>query len=88
MVGMTACLMDDAVVESYAMVAAGAFISPNKVVKSGEVWAGRPGKMWRPMSDQDRFYFQSGIEHYYELGREYRTGEPHSRPWDETKKVG
>ena len=41
-----------------------------------------------PISDQDRYYFASGIEHYYELGREYRTGEPHSRPWDEKKKTG
>ncbi len=88
MIGMTACLMDDAVVESHAMVAAGAFISPGKIVKSGEVWAGRPAKMWRQMSDQDRHYFESGIEHYYELGREYRTGEPHTRPWEENKKVG
>jgi carbonic anhydrase/acetyltransferase-like protein (isoleucine patch superfamily) len=83
MIGMTACVMDDAVVETGAMVAAGALISPNKIVKSGEVWAGRPAKFWRMMSDQDRHYFHSGIEHYYELGREYRTGEPHSRPWEE-----
>ena len=33
MIGMTACIMDEAVVESGAMVAAGAFISPKKVVE-------------------------------------------------------
>jgi carbonic anhydrase/acetyltransferase-like protein (isoleucine patch superfamily) len=80
MIGMTACIMDDAVVETGAMVAAGAFISPNKIVKSGEVWAGRPAKFWRPMSEQDRYYFHSGVEHYCELGEEYRTGKPHTRP--------
>jgi len=67
------------------MVAAGAFISPKKVVGPGEVWAGRPAKFWRMMSEQDQYYFKSGVEHYYELGREYRTGEPHSRPWEERK---
>ena len=82
MIGMTACIMDDAVVESGAMVAAGAFVSPKKVVGPGEVWAGRPAKFWRSMSEQDLYYFKSGVEHYYELGREYRTGEPHSRPWE------
>jgi carbonic anhydrase/acetyltransferase-like protein (isoleucine patch superfamily) len=85
MIGMTACIMDEAVVESGAMVAAGAFISPKKVVGPGEVWAGRPAKFWRMMSEQDQYYFKSGIEHYYELGREYRTGEPHSRPWEDRK---
>ncbi|MDB5394613.1 MAG: gamma carbonic anhydrase family protein [Rhodospirillales bacterium] len=79
MIGMTACVMDNSVVETDAMVAAGALISPNKTVKTGEVWAGRPGKFWRVMNDQDRHYFRSGVEHYFELGREYRTGEPHSR---------
>lgn len=84
MVGMSACILDNAVIESHSMVAAGALISPGKVVKSGELWAGRPAKYWRPMSDGDRHYFRSGIDHYCELGREYRTGEPHSRPWAET----
>jgi carbonic anhydrase/acetyltransferase-like protein (isoleucine patch superfamily) len=85
MVGMTACIMDDAVVETGAMVAAGAFISPKKIVGPGEVWAGRPAKFWRMMSDMDKHYFRSGVDHYFELGREYRTGEPHSRPWEEPK---
>jgi carbonic anhydrase/acetyltransferase-like protein (isoleucine patch superfamily) len=85
MIGITACIMDDAVVETGAMVAAGAFISPKKIVGAGEVWAGRPAKFWRMMSDMDKHYFQSGVDHYFELGREYRTGEPHSRPWEESK---
>ena len=86
MIGMTACIMDEAVVESGAMVAAGAFISPKKVVGAGEVWAGRPAKFWRMMSEQDIYYFRSGVEHYQELGREDRTGEPHSRPWKDGKR--
>ena len=80
MIGMNAVVMDDAVVESDAIVAAGALVSPGKIVKSREVWAGRPAKYWRPMNDQDRFYFRSGVDHYCELGEEYRTGKPHTRP--------
>jgi carbonic anhydrase/acetyltransferase-like protein (isoleucine patch superfamily) len=72
MIGMNAVVMDDAVVESGAMVAAGALVSPGKIVQSGQVWAGRPAKFWRPMSDRDREYFLSGVEHYWELGQEYR----------------
>ncbi len=80
MIGMSAVVMDDAVVETNSMIAAGALVSPGKIVKSGEVWAGRPAKYWRPMSEQDRFYFHSGVAHYCELAEEYRTGKPHTRP--------
>jgi carbonic anhydrase/acetyltransferase-like protein (isoleucine patch superfamily) len=72
MIGMNAVVMDDSVVESGAMVAAGALVSPAKIVRAGEVWAGRPAKFWRPMTDKDRAYFLSGVDHYCELGREYR----------------
>jgi len=80
MIGMTACVLDDAVVESGAMVAAGALISPKKVVKSGEVWAGRPAKYWRPMSETDLHYFHSGVEHYCELGQEHKSGQVQTAP--------
>jgi carbonic anhydrase/acetyltransferase-like protein (isoleucine patch superfamily) len=73
MIGMNAVVMDDSIVETGAMVAAGALVSPGKIVRSGEVWAGRPAKLWRPMSDKDRAYFLDGVEHYCELGQEYRT---------------
>jgi carbonic anhydrase/acetyltransferase-like protein (isoleucine patch superfamily) len=72
MIGMNAVVMDDAVVETGSMVAAGALVSPAKIVRAGEVWAGRPAKFWRPMAEKDRDYFLSGVDHYCELGREYR----------------
>lgn len=48
-IGMKATILDGAVVESDAMVAAGAIVTPNKVVKSGELWAGAPAKKMRHM---------------------------------------
>ena len=44
MIGMGATVMDFAVVESGAWVAAGALVTPGKRVKSGEMWMGRPAK--------------------------------------------
>jgi carbonic anhydrase/acetyltransferase-like protein (isoleucine patch superfamily) len=75
MIGMTACILDGATVESGAMIAAGALVSPNKIVKSGEVWAGRPARYWRPMSESDLHYFHSGVAHYCELGQEHKAGQ-------------
>lgn len=52
-IGMKATVLDGAVVESDAMVAAGAVVTPNKVVKSGELWAGAPAKKMRDMDPDE-----------------------------------
>jgi carbonic anhydrase/acetyltransferase-like protein (isoleucine patch superfamily) len=52
-VGMAAVVMDGAVVETRAMVAAGALVTPGKRVKRGELWAGRPARLLRYLTDED-----------------------------------
>src|SRR5208337_2586913 len=52
-IGMGAIILDGAVVESGAMVAAGALVTPGKRVKAGELWAGNPAKLLRPLSPDD-----------------------------------
>ena len=71
-VGMKACVMDGAVVEGGGMVAAGALVTPGKRVKSGELWAGSPAKLMRPLSDKERDYLRYAAEHYVELAEIYR----------------
>lgn len=70
-VGMGATVMDGAVVESGAMVAAGALVSPNKVVRKGEVWAGVPAKLFRPMTEDEVKYMPWSEKHYVELAKNY-----------------
>ena len=71
-VGMKACVMDGAVVEGGAMVAAGALVTPGKRVKQGELWAGSPAKLMRPLSAKELAYFAYSAEHYVELAESYR----------------
>jgi carbonic anhydrase/acetyltransferase-like protein (isoleucine patch superfamily) len=71
-VGMKACLMDGVVVESGAMVAAGALVTPGKRVRKGEVWAGSPAKLMRPLSEKEAAYLAHASEHYVELAQSYR----------------
>ena len=40
-VGMQSTIMDNAVVESGGMVAAGAIVTPNKRIPRGQIWAGK-----------------------------------------------
>lgn len=72
-VGMHATIMDMAVVESGAMVAAGALVAPNKRVPTGELWAGNPAKLFRPMKQSEIDYIPESAKHYVALSQKYRT---------------
>ena len=71
-IGMSATLMDGAVVEAGAMVAGGALVTPGKRVLSGELWGGSPAKFMRKMNDEDAATIPRLTEHYAEEGEVYR----------------
>jgi len=73
-VGMQACVMDGAVVESRAMVAAGALVPSGKTVPSGELWAGRPARPMRRLTDDDFRHMEWSAANYARLAQEYRGG--------------
>jgi len=52
LVGMGAILMDDVVVESNSIIAAGAVVSKGTHIESGSVWAGIPAKKIKDMDEQ------------------------------------
>ena len=70
-VGMRACIMDQAVVETGAMIAAGALVTPGKRVKSGELWAGSPARMVRLVSAEERVEIERIAKLYADLGAEH-----------------
>ena len=70
-VGMNACVMDGAVVESYAMVAAGALVTPGKRIPSGELWGGRPARFMRKLTEAEHAEIDRLANLYYDLSREY-----------------
>ena len=70
-IGMKACVMDGAVIESGGIVAAGALITPEKRIKRGELWAGSPAKLLRELSDKERAFFPYSAQHYVELAAGY-----------------
>ena len=71
-VGMKACVMDGATVESGGMVAAGALLTPGKRVRKGELWAGSPAKLMRTLTPTEAEMFQWTADHYVERARTYR----------------
>jgi len=61
LIGMGSILNPGSRVESMSLIAAGAVIAKNEVVKSGELWVGNPAKKLRDLTEQEkqRLVFQA-----------------------------
>jgi gamma-carbonic anhydrase len=70
-IGMKAVIIDKARVESFAMVGAGALVTQNKIVQSGQLWVGNPAKYWRDLKPEERAEIEERAKHYVRLGTEY-----------------
>ena len=68
-VGLGSIVMDGCEIESDAMLAAGAMLTPGKRIPSGQLWAGRPAKYVRDLSQADIEGMRAGVAHYVMLAR-------------------
>jgi carbonic anhydrase/acetyltransferase-like protein (isoleucine patch superfamily) len=68
-VGLGSIVMDGCRIESDAMLAAGAMLTPGKTIPTRQLWAGRPAKYVRDLSDSDLAGMAAGVAHYVELAR-------------------
>ncbi len=71
-VGMGSIVMDNTVIESDGMLAAGAMLTPGKTVKNGELWAGRPAKFLRHVTDAELEKNRSMAEHYRKIAEQHK----------------
>jgi carbonic anhydrase/acetyltransferase-like protein (isoleucine patch superfamily) len=67
LVGMSATVMDGAVVEDDVVIAAGALVTPGKHLRSGYLYAGSPAREVRPLSDKEMAYFIYSAGNYVKL---------------------
>ena len=70
-IGMNATIMDYAKTKSYSMVAAGALVTNNKIVKENELWAGVPAKFIRNLKKEEIDYITISKDRYCNLAKEY-----------------
>src|SRR5277367_6918553 len=56
-VGISATVLDGAVIEEGGMLAAGGLLTPGKVIGPNELWAGTPARLLRVMSPEERTKF-------------------------------
>lgn len=70
-VGLSTVVMNACVIESDAMLAAGALLTPGKRIPSGQLWGGRPAAYMRDLPAAALADMQEGVAHYVENGRRH-----------------
>ena len=70
-VGLGAIVMDGCTIESEGMLAAGAMLSPGKVVGGRQLWMGRPARYTRDLDDAAIAGHRTAVERYVENGRNH-----------------
>jgi carbonic anhydrase/acetyltransferase-like protein (isoleucine patch superfamily) len=71
-VGIGAIAMDGSTLEPGSMLAAGALLTPHKRVPSQEIWAGRPAKALRSLTDEEAAKNAESVLHYQKLSQAHR----------------
>ena len=70
-IGMGSIILDEAVVESNAMLAAGSLLTPGKHIPAGELWAGSPAKYKRDLRPEDLEIYSEYVARYVTLAENH-----------------
>lgn len=71
LVGVGAIIMDDAVLEDYVMLGAGALVPPGKTLEGGYLYVGAPAKQVRPLKESEKEFLEYSYQHYMHLKDQY-----------------
>ena len=70
-VGIGAIVLDRAVVRNQGVLAAGAVLTPGKVVNANELWIGNPARFVRMLTDDDNEFIHRNAQRYVTLAGHY-----------------
>lgn len=76
LIGMGSIILDGAVVEEGAFVGAGSLVPPNKTIPAGTLAIGRPAKVVRKLTEEDRKEMNRIRQSYVEKGQYYKNLKP------------
>jgi len=72
LIGMGAIVLDNAKINSYTLVAAGALVRSGAEFPEGVLVAGMPAKVMRPLTAAERAMIEESARHYVEYAGHYR----------------
>lgn len=67
LIGMSATVLDGAIIHSQVIIGAGSLVPPNKELESGYLYLGSPVRRCRELSEKEKQYLQYSAEHYVRL---------------------
>lgn len=71
LIGIGAVILDDAVLEDYVLLGAGALVPLGKKLKSGYLYVGTPARLVRPLKESEKKFLEYSYQHYIDLKNEY-----------------
>jgi carbonic anhydrase/acetyltransferase-like protein (isoleucine patch superfamily) len=71
LIGVGAIIMDDAVLEDYVMLGAGALVPPGKTLEGGYLYVGSPAKQVRSLKESEKEFLEYSYQHYIHLKDQY-----------------
>ena len=71
LIGISAIILDGAVLEDYVMLGAGALVPPGKRLESGYLYVGAPARQVRALKDSEKEFLEYSAQHYVDLKNEY-----------------
>jgi carbonic anhydrase/acetyltransferase-like protein (isoleucine patch superfamily) len=71
LIGMGSIVLDGAEIGADSLIAAGSLVTPRTVIPAGSFVVGRPAKVLRPATPEERLYGPGGAQHYVENARRY-----------------
>lgn len=66
LIGMGAIILNDAVIEDNCIIGAGSLVTQGKVIPEGSMVLGSPGKVIRPITEEEREHLLENAMHYAE----------------------
>ena len=73
LIGMGACVMDNAVIPKHCLVGAGALVTENEKFEEGVLILGTPAKRVRALKSEELSFIKSNAEHYVKYANSYKT---------------
>ena len=71
LIGIGAIILDDAVLEDYVMLGAGALVPSGKRLVSGYLYVGSPARQVRPLKESEKEFLEYSAEQYIHLKNEH-----------------
>ena len=74
LIGMGSIVMDKAVIESDVIIGAGSLVTEGTVIPAGSLAMGRPAKVVRPLTEEEKTYLKTSAGHYLKVAASYNGG--------------